>query len=809
MSTDPARRREAIAHLSERKLSSAEVEAIGRVILADPDPDVRVAAVRALARAPDDPPLGLVERALQDPDDAVRAAMVEVAAARCRPASPVIVRLAVRRRWPLAQMAALRHLPEVLEAVPARAEENLETLLSGVASMEPPPLESERPALAEVARAIGSDRLMSELVQPGPRRLGSVRLLLMEGSVRSLRRVAELTDDPVEEVRMSAAAAVNILGTTPLAGESTRDEATNAEEEPTDDEIVAALAGALADPSEAVRARAREGLDRGRRATVLEWVERTLKEPDPRVAARAAAVAEALHLQPAAGALLDRASSAAPEFRGPYVGALDALRIHPAELGHLAAGVDPARRHQAVRLVWLVGGRYVLPFVRTLVEDPSASVRAAALEVLNEASDPAAPSLADRLMQRDASPVVRAAAVRILGRAGGERRVGALGRALEDPDPAVRAMAVDALPVELSAELSVVLLRALRDEDERVWRAALPHLARIPEADLPSLWGAFRESDSRKREEIGVAMTRGGGDVFTALAAANAAAPDWADRALAIEVATRAGTEAGLAVVLDGLEDPDPIVRRAAATALGMLRTVHAVPALGRSLSDPKPDVRVEAVRALGGIDDHSVVPLLISALKDPAPRVRSMAGESLLRWRSPDVARQLAAALSSPDLRQAAGQILAGMGEAAVEPLVDVAVEAGGDTAVAAGRMLERMVGPEPFIAQLSSRNRNDRIRAVEVLGAIGRPKASEWLLGSLADPDEGVRSRVVVLLGELGDPRALDYLKQVFLNDPVHAVTIAAEEALRRMGGMPADRPRALDLGDGGSEGDSEPEG
>lgn len=285
-------------------------------------------------------------------------------------------------------------------------------------------------------------------------------------------------------------------------------------------------------------------------------------------------------------------------------------------------------------------------------------------------------------------------------------------------------------------------------------------------------------------------MAIGGGDTPTALAAAYADAPDWADRALAIEVATRAGTEAGLAVVLDGLEDPDPIVRRAAATALGTLRTVHAVPALGRSLSDPQPDVRVEAVRALGVIDDHSVVPLLIAALKDPAPRVRSMAGESLLRWRSPDVAAQLAAALSSPDLRQAAGQILAGMGEAALEPLVDVVVEAGGDTAAAAGRLLERMVGPEAFIAQLSSRNRNDRVRAVEVLGAIGGPKASEWLLGSLADPDEGVRTRAVVLLGEFGDAQALDRLKQVFLNDPVHTVTIAAEEALRRMGGLPADR-------------------
>lgn len=784
----PATRQEALAALAGRRLSAEEVAVVGQVILTDPDPQMRAAAVRALTRAVADPPFTLVERALQDPDDLVRAAMVDLAAERSHRAGPLLVRLAVRRRWPMAQGAALRHLPRVLDASPAHAEENLETLLSGVAAMEPPPFESERPALAEVARAIGSDRLELELMRPGPRRLGSVRLLLMEGSARSLQRVADLSDDPVEEVRLCAAAAINVLGGARLVRAETAEEASDMAE-PSDEDIVAALAGALSDPTEGVRSRAREGLRRVRRAAVSAWVERALSDADDRSAARAATVAEALHLHGVAGALLDRASSLSPEARGPYVGALDALRIDPGELSDLVAGVDPGHRNEAVRLAWLVGGRYLLSFIRTLADDPSAAVRIAALEVLSEAADPAAASLAQQALERDASAAVRAMAVRLLARAGGDRRMEALARALDDREPSVRAMAVEALPAELSSELSDILVRALRDEHESVWRAALPHLSALPEHERPMLWAAFRESPADKREDIARSLGQAGGDALSALAAANAAAPDWADRALAVEVAARAGTAAGLRVVLEGLEDPDPIVRRAAASELGTLRTVRAVPALGRTLSDPQPDVRVEALRALGVIDDDSVVPMLISALKDPAPRVRDMASEALLRWRSPGVARQLAAALSSPDLRRQAGTILASMGEAAVEPLVDVVVDLERDVAATAGQLLGRIVGPAPFIAQLSSRNADDRIRAVEVLGAIDGPTASEWLLGSLSDPDQRVRSRVVVLLGELGDPRALDPLKQVFLNDPVHDVSTAAEVALQQMGGLPAD--------------------
>ncbi len=792
-SPDRADRERALSALLDHRLSAEEVERVGRLIVVDPDPEIRVLAVQALGRATGELPIRVVERGLQDPEDGVRAAMVRVAADRCPPAAPLIVRLAVRRRWPMAQFAALERIPVLLGGEPALAEVNLETLLSGVAAMEPPPMDSERPALAAIARSIGHDRLAGELLRPGPRRLGAARLLLMEGDPLSLRRLAELGDDPMEEIRLSAAAAANMLGAEPdpQADLAPEPKAEPAPQEPSDDELIEALAAALTDPHHEVRARSREAMAALRRTAVIDWVGRTLARANPRAAARAAATAEALHLLEAGGALLQRASVLPPEARGPHVGALDSLRLDPQALGDLVSTVDPAHRHEAVRVAWIVGGRHVLPRIRSLVHDSSAPVRRAALEVLVEGADPEAVGIAQQVLEEDASAPVRATAVRLLARAGGARRMAALERALVDPDPDVRATTVEALPRRLSAEASQVLLAALADEDERVWRAAVPHLTDLLDGDLPLLWSVFRQSPQPKREEIARAVERSHPERLVAMAESHATAPDWADRALAVEVAARAGSEQALRVVMDALGDPDPVVRRAAATALGEARSARAVDALSQALSDPEVGVRVETVRALGAIDDDSVLPPLISALKDPGVGVQQAAAEMLARWRSPGVARRLAAALASPDLRRAVGSLLESIGAAAVEPLVEVIPRADRETAAAAGALLERIAGPEPFVRRLSSRVPEERLRAVETLGAMTGPGASDRLVGSLDDPDRAVRIRAAGLLGDLGDPRAAESLTRAFLNDPVPEVSAAAEEALRRLGGIPPARP------------------
>ena len=98
-------------------------------------------------------------------------------------------------------------------------------------------------------------------------------------------------------------------------------------------------------------------------------------------------------------------------------------------------------------------------------------------------------------------------------------------------------------------------------------------------------------------------------------------------------------------------------------------------------------------------------------------------------------------------------------------------------------GQLLQDLVGPDPFLDRLSSMDPDERMRAVEVLGALGGDQALEGMIRALSDPVEKVRIRAVTLLGDTGSPRAFEAVKQTFLSDPVLEVVAAAEEALRRL--------------------------
>ena len=446
-------------------------------------------------------------------------------------------------------------------------------------------------------------------------------------------------------------------------------------------------------------------------------------------------------------------------------------------------------------MVWQVSGRPVLAHLRELLDDSQAAVRVAVLDAFGESGDPSAIEVAAGMLERDSSPVVRATAIQVIGRAGLEQREAALAQALTDPDPDVRATAVEVLPTGMGARAGRLLLDALSDQDERVWRAAIRHLTSLPERDRGVAWMAILQCPESRREELVATLERSSAESLALLAMDHMSSPDAAERALALTLAGRAGRPESVRGIAGALQDPTPQVRRVAAQALTSVRSSDAIPALGRALSDPDLEVRISAVQALSMIDDDDVLDPLITALKDPEARVREVAGEALVRWRSPAAARRLAMALSSPSLRRPVGEVLKRMGPAAVDPLVNILLDEDGDLSATVGQLLQDLVGPGPFLERLSSMNADERLRAVEVLGALGGDQAVDGMIRALSDPVEKVRIRAVTLLGDTGSARAFDAAKQTFLSDPVLEVVAAAEEALRRLqpgddgpGGMPA---------------------
>jgi HEAT repeat protein len=550
-------------------------------------------------------------------------------------------------------------------------------------------------------------------------------------------------------------------------------------------EMVSGLARALGDPDEAVRDRAAEALRAMDRDTLIGWALAAMGSNDPAQVELGAQVAEAAALTETAGELLARGAAEAAEARGPFSRALASFNLSPEQLVGLVNDMDSQHKPEGVRMLWHIGGRSLLPAVQPLLDDSSAAVRVAALEVFGESADAQTIEVAQRVLERDSSPVVRATAISVIGRAGLDQRAASLAQALADPDPDVRATAVEVLPAGMGRQASELLLEALGDEDERVWQAAIRHLASVPDRDRSIVWQAIERCPPDRREHLVATLERSSAERLALLALDHLPSPDAAERTLAITLAGRAGTPECVRGIVQSLQDPAPTVRRTAASALLTLRSGESISGLSQALSDPDVEVRVEAVRALSVIDDDNVLDPLITALKDPEMRVRDVSGEALVRWRSPAVARRLAIALTNPSLRRPAGEVLARMGNSAVDPLVDILMEDDSELAGTVGHLLESLVGPDVFLTRLGSMDPNDRLRAVEALGAIRGERGVDGLVRALSDPVESIRVRAVGLLGEIGNDRAFEAVKQAFLSDPVLEVVSAAEEALKRLQG------------------------
>lgn len=782
-STDAADRRAALTELLRAGASGADVREVSALI-GDPDPDVRKLALEVLlARAADVEPTS-VRQALQDPNDEVRAAAVGLAVVRGGEHLSDLVPLVGARRWPLTQRAAMESLPALVRAHDLD-EDQLASLLSSVAGMDPAPDEMERAGLAEVAQTIGVGRIAPSLSTPDERRLGAVRLLRDLEEPAAYRALADLSNDPLEEIRGVVATAAGLVAGMERAETEAQASPTVQVAHAADGHLITGLAKTLDDPDVAVRDRAVAALNEIAPTDLLAWVRESLRDGDIETAALAARVAESRRLAEAAPEVLARGVDTPHDGREPYTKALAAFDMDLEVLSRTLGEVDAARRPEAMRLMWRVVGRAMLPYLRDVASDPSGTVRVEVLELLGESGDPSATELAKRALETDTSPAVRTTAIRVIGHSGAELQLSSLEQALADPDPAVRMTALDILPEALGGRATEPLLRAMNDLDDGVWRSAARQIAGFAEREPDLVWSALRGALPDRRDALLEELERVGSERLAQIAAEHVRSPDYSERALAVELAGRASGQAGVDAAVGALQDPIAPVRRAAAEALARLRSPSSVAALGRSLDvDPDPEVRIGVLRALGVIDDEGALGFLVIGLRDSEIAVREAASEVLTKWSSPAVARRLAQVLEHPNHRAAAADLLRKIGPAAVELLTDVAIHGRPEIAPVVGELLTEVAGLESFVERLSSIDPEQRRRAVVAIGAIGGREAVDALTRALADPNEHVRTAAIRHLGELGDTRAIEAIQRCSQADPVPDVAAAAQEVLARLG-------------------------
>jgi ParB family chromosome partitioning protein len=102
-----------------------------------------------------------------------------------------------------------------------------------------------------------------------------------------------------------------------------------------------------------------------------------------------------------------------------------------------------------------------------------------------------------------------------------------------------------------------------------------------------------------------------------------------------------------------------------------------------------------------------------------------------------------------------------------------------------AVGWRLRKRKGPaEPLLKALKHRDANTQFFAAEGLARAGRAEGLSILLAAVdLQSDAALRQRAVRALGELGDVRALDLLLKI-VNDPEHALRDEAAQALGHLG-------------------------
>ena len=357
----------------------------------------------------------------------------------------------------------------------------------------------------------------------------------------------------------------------------------------------------------------------------------------------------------------------------------------------------------------------------------------------------------------DSDPAVRALACDALGRIGDTSAVAQVFSLVGDADARVAQSALAAVQCLGSDEARRQALAAARSPDLRMRRAALRIVSYFgyPEG-LDVLLEAATDDDERIREAAtaGLALL----DDPRALAALVKAAlhPSGPTRAATMRaLAQAAKTPEVLQALGSGLADEDAWVRYYACQSLGKLNVTSATGKIEGLLEDPAGQVRVAAIEAIARLGGDRALAVLERASQASDPDVRRAALAGLGRLRRPGAFALLLRAFDSDDAVTRLAAIAA------------IADSAFGDDAV---RALAR-AGADP----------DERVRAAAFSLLAIRPdvSASRWLIERLAV--DGDRDRAVTALAQQVDGRVETILSALETSDRTTSTSLV--EALLRM--------------------------
>jgi len=375
---------------------------------------------------------------------------------------------------------------------------------------------------------------------------------------------------------------------------------------------------------------------------------------------------------------------------------------------------------------------------------------------------------------------------------------------LDSDDPTKRLDAVTELAKYDIALTQHHLMRALRDEDEKVQQAAAKALGQGGSiAAVPLMIEWLADSDIKKKQVAAGALGDIGGTDATAALIRTLGDPDSTVRAAAVKslgAIGRRGNPSVVIALIPRLEDEPwqkPDVKLAAIGQLEELGDRRAVIPLVARFSDTSPAIRTAAVRAVGRMSDRSAVPALIRLINDPDEGVRTAAVGALGTLGASEAIDALTEQLGTGSelfrnkVAYSLGQIAgtAGAGKAGEDAMRTLVANLAQPPQRQAAREALRVAGKAAvpaLVAHLQGRLAGDPTTAVTLLQEVADPRATATLAAEL---ERGRVAMPIVLkaLGATGDSQALVPVLRA-LGSKDATIRLAAMESLRPLIGTDA---------------------
>jgi HEAT repeat protein len=340
----------------------------------------------------------------------------------------------------------------------------------------------------------------------------------------------------------------------------------------------------------------------------------------------------------------------------------------------------------------------------------------------------------------DSDAAVRAAAARVLLRAGAPEATAAALRWVTAPTAVDRPMGLAILreAATLPPEGRAAVNRCLRDADVAVRLAAIDVLSRHgPAASFSALAMAL---DDEQREV----------------------------RLRAIRLLEEAHDRRAVTLLLGKLADSDRQVNLDAIHALGAMGDPGAAPALYRTVQNGPDDLRLAGVDALAALGLPAAVSFLAPlANRHPTDELEHHALLALGQIATPPAIALLIERLRQPPISDDVKEALRRAGAAAVTPLLTEVNAAGRGASVATVTAAATILGgindrrATPALASLVDRHHPAAVEALKALATLKDPSALVMLVRAAADPDPDVRRlsfEALIAIGDAGGAVALE---------------------------------------------------